>query len=376
MKLSQNEKACKFDDEMPLFCCNAQWSIVSINKSFEKLFPQIKVGMSALSFSDNNTAIFLNAKNRLSKSMPYFSTNFELLTKTMTIFVIPIETQTADLLSAVCSCFLEIGADAPVQAIYNITDSYRSPITDILNSSAVLAKKFEEHEDYDGISYVNHIVLHCYNMLKTTTTSQMYYKLLNSMQKVDMQKTNINEFLSFLCNTLSILFLKSEYSLSFSGCDEEIVSEIDCDLLSLAIFHLISNGCRYSPKGSNVNVNLSKSGDEYFTVTVSDTGDGIKSEHLGKIFEPYFTFNSTPVPEERRGVGLGLSIVKLISDLHGGTIFTNSKKNSGSSFSIRIPIKFDKSSKLVVKTDTAKYITNRFSNCYILFSDICDIKLY
>jgi signal transduction histidine kinase len=75
------------------------------------------------------------------------------------------------------------------------------------------------------------------------------------------------------------------------------------------------------------------SDEELVTVTVADTGGGIASQDLGRIFEPFYT--TKPVGE---GTGLGLSICFGIVERHGGTISAASELGAGTAFTVRLPI--------------------------------------
>ena len=67
-----------------------------------------------------------------------------------------------------------------------------------------------------------------------------------------------------------------------------------------------------------------------FRIEISDTGSGIPSENLSKIFEPYFSTKET-------GTGLGLAIVQKIVEVHGGTIEVESKEGEGTKFTVKLP---------------------------------------
>jgi len=70
---------------------------------------------------------------------------------------------------------------------------------------------------------------------------------------------------------------------------------------------------------------------DYLAITVSDTGGGIKSENLSKIFDRYYTSKST-------GTGLGLAVVERIISAHGGTLNVESEYGKGTSFTIYLPV--------------------------------------
>jgi NtrC-family two-component system sensor histidine kinase KinB len=67
--------------------------------------------------------------------------------------------------------------------------------------------------------------------------------------------------------------------------------------------------------------------------TVTDTGTGIASQHLPRVFEPFFR---VPGRKKETGAGLGLAIVKEIVEAHGGTIGVESQEGKGSSFSFTL----------------------------------------
>jgi len=80
----------------------------------------------------------------------------------------------------------------------------------------------------------------------------------------------------------------------------------------------------------NVSIKLSKMDPNSVKVEITDTGCGIGSQDIAKVFEPYFSTKET-------GTGLGLAIVKKAIDDHGGTINVVSKQGSGTTFTIILP---------------------------------------
>ena len=70
------------------------------------------------------------------------------------------------------------------------------------------------------------------------------------------------------------------------------------------------------------------------TIRLQDNGPGIQEDLLDHLFEPYVT-------TKEKGSGLGLAIVKKIIDEHGGTIWVKNMKNSGSCFTIQLPVKIN-----------------------------------
>ncbi len=109
--------------------------------------------------------------------------------------------------------------------------------------------------------------------------------------------------------------------------------------LQRAIENLIFNAIKYTPGGGSVEISvipyLLKEGGGVVEISVRDTGVGIAAEDHEKIFEPFYRGKNA---SSESGVGLGLSLVKEVVDLHGGKILVQSEPNKGSVFSILLPV--------------------------------------
>ncbi len=110
----------------------------------------------------------------------------------------------------------------------------------------------------------------------------------------------------------------------------------DKNRLIQVILNLCTNALQAMPKAGVLTIrteNTQSLDATYLNIQVSDTGVGIKRDHLPKIFDPFFT-----TKEPGQGTGLGLSVVHgLILDM-GGTIDVESRVKQGTSFQIRLPI--------------------------------------
>lgn len=111
----------------------------------------------------------------------------------------------------------------------------------------------------------------------------------------------------------------------------------DPNRLQQVIWNLLSNAIKFTPKGGSISVVL-KRVTSHLELSVTDTGQGIASDFLPHVFE---RFRQADASTTRRygGLGLGLSIVKQLVELHGGTITADSKGPlQGSCFEISLPI--------------------------------------
>ncbi|RYG98617.1 MAG: hypothetical protein EON58_06625 [Alphaproteobacteria bacterium] len=99
--------------------------------------------------------------------------------------------------------------------------------------------------------------------------------------------------------------------------------------------NLVENALNYTPEGG-VTVDL-RQVDKEIVFSVADTGIGVPSEHLARIFERFYRVDKAR-SRFTGGTGLGLSIVKHIVEAHGGRIEVKSVLNAGSTFTVRLPV--------------------------------------
>ena len=105
----------------------------------------------------------------------------------------------------------------------------------------------------------------------------------------------------------------------------------DPDRINQILLNLFLNAIDAMENGGELNVAISSNDDRgEISITVSDTGCGISSEHLSRVFDPYFTTKST-------GTGLGLAIAHNIVEAIGGRIYVESQKNRGTTFTVTLP---------------------------------------
>lgn len=102
------------------------------------------------------------------------------------------------------------------------------------------------------------------------------------------------------------------------------------------LLNLIDNAVKYNVKNGTVTLSLKRDGDSA-VITVADTGIGIPSEALDKIFDRFYRVDKEHT-KSRSGTGLGLFIVKWIVESHGGTIRVESLPGRGSTFTLSFPI--------------------------------------
>ena len=116
---------------------------------------------------------------------------------------------------------------------------------------------------------------------------------------------------------------------------ENCMLQADRNMIKQVLRILCDNAVKYTPKGGTITIGVKRDGDSCL-LSISDTGPGIPSEELPKIFERFYRSDSAR-KSEGGGHGLGLSIARIIVKAHGGKLRVRSKVGNGSTFIVELP---------------------------------------
>jgi signal transduction histidine kinase len=127
----------------------------------------------------------------------------------------------------------------------------------------------------------------------------------------------------------------SKHPIKFSAPGEPLETECDETRIEQVIGNLVHNAIKYSPGGGSIDVSLERR-DESAILTVADQGVGISAENQRHLFEPFCRVGETDtmIP----GIGLGLSIARMLVLKHGGRIELRSELGIGSAFRVILPL--------------------------------------
>jgi len=148
--------------------------------------------------------------------------------------------------------------------------------------------------------------------------------------QVDLAKIIENEVDTLLVSAESkSIHLESNLDTASIQGDERRLQQI--------IWNLLSNAIKFTPKGGQVTVQLQKINNDAH-ITISDTGQGISPNFLPYVFERFRQADSSST-RSHNGLGLGLSIVRHLVELHGGTVKAESLGiGKGATFTVCLPL--------------------------------------
>ncbi|WP_455616885.1 ATP-binding protein [Eisenbergiella sp.] len=189
------------------------------------------------------------------------------------------------------------------------------------------------------------------NLKKMENTSKYLLSLINDildMSKIESGKMEIankafslEELLQNIKNMLEITAAEKnlEFETNFHICNEYGYLG-DALRINQILMNLLSNAFKFTQHGGvRLEIFTEKTDDRYdrITVVIADTGVGMSPEYLKNIFMPFLQ-ESAETAETYGGSGLGLSIVKSLLDLMGGTISVHSEKGVGTEFVVSLPL--------------------------------------
>jgi signal transduction histidine kinase len=119
------------------------------------------------------------------------------------------------------------------------------------------------------------------------------------------------------------------------------------------LHNVISNAIKFTPEGGRVTLDV-RADDRSVTIIVRDTGIGIRSEDLPRLFREFEQITpaeGTPLAIPPEGTGLGLVIAQRLVALHGGTIGIESEAGKGTTVTIRLPVEAGDACEAVIEEE-------------------------
>ena len=208
----------------------------------------------------------------------------------------------------------------------------RTPLAVILaNSEAALSDDASNLERRQALETIYDKGGHMQSML---TQLLMLARGAEQANAMEISEIKMDEFAEDVAESCKPEAINRDIDINVDS-EADIIVEADLLLLTRAALNLVNNAIRYGRNGGNVWIMTKNEGDNV-AFSVRDDGMGIAPEHLNHIFDRFYQVNA-----DRGGIGsgLGLSLVKYIAELHGGSVSVESEPGAGSVFTLTIPRK-------------------------------------
>ncbi|HMN37143.1 MAG TPA: PAS-domain containing protein [Hyphomicrobium sp.] len=219
------------------------------------------------------------------------------------------------------------------QFIGHISYELRTPLTTIIGFSEMLASPFIGDLNDKQREYVGDIMSSSKTLLAIIDDILDLATIEAGSLELKLQPLGVRSIIDSAILGIRERAVRAKLTIEIAVSDEVTEFMADEARMRQVLYNLLSNAVGFSRPGSTVGITCWR--DRGFIVfCVEDQGVGIPKAELGRVFQ---RFVSGSRGGKHRGAGLGLSIVKNLVELHGGTIDIESEENSGTRVTVRIP---------------------------------------
>ncbi|MFL0247481.1 sensor histidine kinase [Clostridium sp. WILCCON 0185] len=185
------------------------------------------------------------------------------------------------------------------------------------------------------IKYSNIMKQNCYRLLRLINNLIDMSKIDSGYLTLNLGNYNIIEIIEEITLSVTDFIEAKGLSIIFDTDVEEKVISCDPDKIERIILNLLSNAIKFTNPGGEIKVNIYDKG-QSINIVIEDTGIGIPEDKYTIIFDRFKQVDKS-LQRNHEGSGIGLSIVKSLVEMHGGTIDIQSTLGKGSKFSILLP---------------------------------------
>ncbi|TLX61532.1 chemotaxis protein [Stutzerimonas nosocomialis] len=156
--------------------------------------------------------------------------------------------------------------------------------------------------------------------------------------KLTLTPVDLDQVIGEIINGVHNELLESKLELDYEPCAEPFILEADHTRVEQIIWNLISNALKFTPRGGQIGLKLQRE-ENMVRVDVTDTGCGIDPANLPYIFDVFDQAEGRPAARTKEGLGIGLALVKELTEAHGGWVEAASEGGGkGSRFSVWLPL--------------------------------------
>jgi len=220
--------------------------------------------------------------------------------------------------------------------LHMIIHDMRSPIANVV-SSMDLVRTFPEISENETLLSIIEIAVRSTGRVQRLADSLLDMARMEAGKQIGLfENIQLKELVEEVIKLLEPLIKKYDQSVELNFQNEQLAAHIDEEMIKRVIINLLENAMKFSPQDSVIQVGFAKIGGEA-VLWVEDDGPGIDAEMSEVIFYK-FVQGDKATYKGRKGMGIGLSYVKLAVENHGGRVWVESDGEKGSKFIFSMPL--------------------------------------
>ncbi len=225
----------------------------------------------------------------------------------------------------------------------NISHEFRTPLTILIGVANRLRKDWEKLPAGQVGQELSLLEQEGKNLNELVNQILDLSKLDAHSYEANWQYGDLNQEVNQIAEAFQTLAQLQEKEFAVEADFEKLPMDLDPRILQSILGNLFSNAFKFTPKGGSVRLGLRKEDgpqmEEQVLIEVADTGFGIPKEEIKHLFDRYF--QSSTNQEKSAGTGIGLSLVKALTEVLGGEVWVESTVDQGTSFFVRLPVKHE-----------------------------------
>ncbi|MDP4202001.1 MAG: two-component regulator propeller domain-containing protein [Bacteroidota bacterium] len=239
--------------------------------------------------------------------------------------------------------------DAKIQFFTMVAHEIRTPVSLIIGPLEKIMESKTELPDYI-LKALNIIDRNSQRLLLLVNQLLDFRKVEQGVLTVSKAPTNIYELVNAVYERFKPLVEQNGNTFDFH-CDNKLfMADVDKEAVTKIISNLLSNAMKFAE--SRIAISVSYELEDCFVIRVEDDGRGISDEEKEKIFLPFYQV----VSHNKPGTGLGLSLVKNLTEAHGGTVAIEDVSPHGVAFEVRLPLSCEQADSVQVPFDQSRTV--------------------
>jgi signal transduction histidine kinase len=220
----------------------------------------------------------------------------------------------------------------------NMSHELRTPLNGIIGFTEFLADEKPGPLQPKQKEYLGDVLSSARHLLQLINDVLDLAKIESGRTEVRVELVELRRLAGEVRDILRGLVAEKRIRLAIDVSSDLTTVEVDPRLLKQVLYNYLSNAIKFTPEAGQVAMRITPEGGDCFRVEVEDTGIGIRTEDLGRLFVEFQQLDSSS-SKRYSGTGLGLALSKRIVEVQGGSVGVESKLGAGSRFWALLPRK-------------------------------------
>ncbi|HYY25589.1 MAG TPA: ATP-binding protein, partial [Candidatus Udaeobacter sp.] len=218
----------------------------------------------------------------------------------------------------------------------NMSHELRTPLNGIIGFSEYMVDEKAGPLNWEQKEYLSDVLTSARHLLHLINDVLDLAKIEAGKMELSPETFAINEVIGEVCTIIEPMASQKNITMSAETPPETVFVTVDPVKFKQVLYNLLSNAVKFTPENGDIKLSARLEDHKRIRVEVKDTGIGIKTEDVPRLFHEFEQLDSG-LGRKQQGTGLGLALTKKIVELQGGSIAVESEFGKGSTFTVALP---------------------------------------